>query len=93
MSTSPANEAATAANTAALVGFILGIVTAIAVLLRPYWLITDALGVAAIVLGLVGLRVASQSGAGRRFAVWAVVLGLTPLVPLVLAWAVRLDYY
>ena len=80
-------------NTAALVGFIAGIVTALAVILRPYWLISDVLGVAAITLGFLGLSIANRTGTGKRVATWAIALGFTPLVALVLVMATRLDYY
>ena len=84
---------APAGNAVALAGFIVGIVTVIAVVLRPYWLISDVLGLAAITLGFVGMSTASRTGSGKRFAIWAVALGFTPLIPLVLVWAARLDYY
>jgi len=80
-------------NATALVGFVIGIGTAIAVLLRPYWLISDLLGVAAITLGFLGLSIANRTGVGKRFAIAAVVLGFTPLVPLVLFVVTRFDYY
>jgi hypothetical protein len=80
-------------NTVALVGLIIGSVTAVAVLLRPYWLLSDILGAAALILGVIGYRAGERTGAGRRLAIWAIVLGLTPLIPLILFLAVRLDYY
>lgn len=85
--------AASNSNTVALVSFIIGIATAIAVLLRPYWLFSDILGAAALILGIIALRTAERTGAGRKFAIWSIVLGLTPLIPLLLFLAVRFDYY
>jgi hypothetical protein len=92
MSTTPSNTAAPA-NAASLVGFIIGIATAIAVLLRPYWLLTDALGAAALILGIIGLSIASRTGVGKGFAIASIFLGLTPLIPLLLVLTTRLDYY
>lgn len=82
-------------NGLALAALILGVVTAILVVLRPYWLVPDLVGVAAIALGIAGLVAADRmEGTGRAFAIAAIILGCSPLVPLVLVMGLsEFSYY
>ena len=76
---------ATPTNSLALAGFILGCVAVAGGLLVPGWtlpllLFVAAPGLLAIIFGFVGVNTANRLGGKRKhLAVWAVVLGFSPV--------------
>ncbi|MHA6694675.1 hypothetical protein [Homoserinimonas sp. A520] len=79
-------------NALALAGLILGVVAAVIGLLTPsatlMLLLAFIPGLLAIIFGFIGIYMANRMGGLRRkHAIWAVVLGFTPVVVwLVAGW-------